>query len=378
VNVVIIKPNAFSYSETFIEAHLRRLPGRILTLYGGHFPAYTSDGRTLLRNPFLIAWYLFAKRVLGQKEIGVRTRALASYLKKQQTDVVLAEYGVTGALVCEACQSAHVPLVIHFHGFDASDKSVLKAYGGLYLKAFAYASQIIAVSALMERKLVDLGAPPEKVVYLNYGVDIDLFKPGRPSDHPSVFLSVARFAEKKAPHITIMAFKDVLSEVPHAKLIMAGDGPIWESAKQLVTRLGLDDAVSFMGTQNPAQVAALMRTAAIFVQHSVEASSGDSEGTPNSILEASASALPVVSTRHAGITEAVIHGLTGFLGAEKNVDEMAAFMKRLAKDPRLCDELGAAGRKHMIHNYNQTVQIGKLDAALTEAHKAHTAYGNRE
>jgi len=375
VNLVIIKPNAFSYSETFLEAHVRRLPGRILTLYGGHFPAYTPDGRTLLRNPFSIAWYLFEKRVLGHKEIGVRTRALASYLTKQQTHVVLAEYGVTGALVCEACRLAKVPLVIHFHGFDASDKSILKEYGGLYLKAFAYASRIIAVSALMKRKLIDLGAPSEKVLYLNYGVDTDLFTPGRPSDHPAVFLSVARFAEKKAPHITIMAFKDVLSEMPQAKLVMAGDGPLWESAKQLVTRLELYDAVSFVGAQSPAQVAALMRTAAIFVQHSVEASSGDSEGTPNSILEASASGLPVVSTRHAGITEAVIHGLTGFLGAEKNVDEMAAFMKLLAKDPGLCDKLGVAGREHIMRNYNQTVQIAKLDAVLTEA---NTAYGNRE
>jgi glycosyltransferase involved in cell wall biosynthesis len=62
------------------------------------------------------------------------------------------------------------------------------------------------------------------------------------------------------------------------------------------------------------------------------------------VLEASASGLPVVATRHAGIPDVVIHEKTGLLVEEGDVDGMAESMIRLAKDPDLAYRLGRAGR----------------------------------
>ena len=65
----------------------------------------------------------------------------------------------------------------------------------------------------MEAQLLRIGAPREKVVYNCYGIDVDRFTPGRPDLAPPHFLAVGRFAEKKAPHLTIRAFSQVVEEV---------------------------------------------------------------------------------------------------------------------------------------------------------------------
>src|SRR3546814_695690 len=175
LTLCIIKPNKVNYSEPFVEAHIKRLPGNKKVVYGGFFPLYGHDGRFLIRSKLRLGLYLFQKRVLRRKDIPVRTRAFTRYLREQNVDVVLAEYGPTGALATPACRDAGVPLVIHYHGFDAHDRPVLEEYGELYKESYGYASAVIGVSRDMCRSLEALGCPPEKINYNPYGVDLGLF-----------------------------------------------------------------------------------------------------------------------------------------------------------------------------------------------------------
>lgn len=360
LTLCIIKPNKVNYSEPFVEAHIQRLPGNKKVVYGGFFPLFRHDGAFLIRNKLKLAAYLFQKRVLDKKSIPVRDRAFAAYLRDQQVDVVLAEYGPAGALVTDACRDAGVPMVIHYHGFDAHDRQVIAEYGELYRESYGYASAVVGVSEDMCRSLEALGCPPEKIVYNPYGVDLRLFYPVDVSASPVHFLSVARFAEKKAPHLTLRAFASVREQFPQARLTMAGKGPLWEQSKKLAAELGLAQSVDFAGVLSHEQVYELMKTTRAFVQHSVTAANGDSEGTPNSILEAAAAGLPAVSTRHAGIKEAVLHEKTGFLVAEHDVEGMARYMALLAEDASLAASLGAAAREHMEENYSFDQRIGRL------------------
>jgi glycosyltransferase involved in cell wall biosynthesis len=115
----------------------------------------------------------------------------------------------------------------------------------------------------------------------------------------------------------------------------------------LTRDLGIENGVTFMGAQPATVVREEMRRARCFVQHSVEAPSGDSEGTPVSIIEAGATGLPVVSTRHAGIPGVVVEGETGFLVAEHDVEAMAERMLDVARDPELAGRLGRAARRRV-------------------------------
>jgi glycosyltransferase involved in cell wall biosynthesis len=90
------------------------------------------------------------------------------------------------------------------------------------------------------------------------------------------------------------------------------------------------------------------------------APSGDCEGTPVSILEAGATGLPVVSTRHAGIPDVVLEGETGFLVDEGDLSGMAHWMIQFAEQPELARTMGSAARKHITDNFSRNHRIDNL------------------
>jgi glycosyltransferase involved in cell wall biosynthesis len=118
--------------------------------------------------------------------------------------------------------------------------------------------------------------------------------------------------------------------------------------------------VTFLGSQTPEVVQQEMRNARCFVQHSIQAPSGDCEGTPVGLLEAGATGLPVVSTRHAGIPDVVLEGETGFLVDEGDTEGMAAHMLRIAQDPELAARLGAASRQRIENHFSIERSISGL------------------
>lgn len=363
-NLCIIKPNKSAFSETFIQAHIDGLAGNKKVLYGGAFPVYDHEGKTLIRSKLGLLSYLIQKRIFKKKNINVRTRALYSYLKKYKIDAVFAEYGMVGASVTEACKMAAVPLVIHFHGADVYHHDTVAAYAGLYQEAFKYASAFIAVSVDMAATLKEMGAPADKVFTASCGVDTSAFPLLDISASAKDFLSVGRFVEKKSPQSLVKAFKIVLEKEPDARLWMVGSGPLFEETQALIAELGLKEQITLTGVLKPEEIRELMKRMRAFVQHSVTAANGDKEGTPVTVLEASSSGLPVVSTRHSGIKEAVIDGQTGFLVDEYDITGMAERMITLANSAELAVQMGEAARNHMIANYDINLRIALLDSII--------------
>jgi glycosyltransferase involved in cell wall biosynthesis len=229
-----------------------------------------------------------------------------------------------------------------------------------YRALFRDASAVIAVSRAMERRLVAMGAPADKVHWNPYGVDCRSFRGADPATAAPVFLAVGRFTAKKAPHLTLLAFSEVHRAFPGARLRMIGFGPLMDVCSDLIRGLGLGGAVTILGPSPPEVVREEMRRARCFVQHSVTAANGDAEGTPVAVLEAGASGLPVVSTRHAGIPDVVIEGRTGFLVDEHDVPGMAAHMLRLARDPNLAGTLGREARRRVEAEFSLEKRIGRL------------------
>lgn len=296
--------------------------------------------------------------------------AYAIAIRRHRPDVVLAQFGPTGAVALDPCLSAGVPLVVHFHGYDASRKDVLAAHASAYARLFEHAAAVVAVSRPMRDTIVAMGAPGDKVHLNPCGVDCSKFQ--LPSQWPSEprFLAVGRFIDKKGPHLTLLAFARVRRELPDATLTYVGSGPLWGSCRDLAMGLGLEGSAVFPGSQNPDFVRRELSRSRAFVQHSVVSANGDSEGTPVAIMEASASGVPIVATRHAGIPEIVIDGETGLLVDEHDVDAMAQAMVRLAKEPALAEALGTAGRKHVLANYHLCERVAALKRILVEAAKS--------
>ncbi len=354
--ICVVTPYPPAPWETFIRGHVTDLPTSALLVHGWR---PTVGDRPVLSLPSRVQHK--ARRMLFRT--GLEREVTAAYLKvfrAHRADAVLAEYGATGVVVGPACRRLGIPLVVHFHGFDASVRSLLEEHVDTYPAMFRSAAAIVAVSQAMRAKLMALGAPDAKVHYNPCGVDCQAFAGGSPADAPPVLLAVGRLVEKKAPQLTLTAFAEVFRAEPAARLRMIGDGPLLAACRELATALGIDQAVTFLGTQPPEVVRKEMRGARGFVQHSVEAANGDCEGTPVGILEAGASGLPVVSTRHGGIPDVVVDGKTGFLVAEKDVGAMAKHMLTLVRSRELAGRMGQEARARIERHFSNERSLARL------------------
>ncbi len=361
--IAIISPNRNAWSETFIAAHIARLQRVELVLTDGHLPKRDADGEPLLRPSF--AQRAIA-RITGKQVDDLLRERIAGLLRAHRIDLVLAEYGPTGEAMLDVCERLRIPIVVHFHGVDAWHAKLLREqerYGRIFQKAAA----IIAVSREMERQLLALGAPRERLHYNCYGIDVERFRSATPHLSPPRFIAVGRFADTKAPYLTLLAFHRAWQQRGDLRLTMIGTGPLRETCGQLVQALGIAEAVDLPGVLAHEQVAAAMQAARAFVQHSVITSEDDREGTPLAILEAMASGLPVIATRHAGIVDVIDHGVEGLLCDERDITAMSADMLAVAADPSLAKRLGGSGRARILREHRMEQSIDALQVILLRA-----------
>lgn len=367
MNIALISPAKEVYSETFIKAHWEGLRGNIFYLYGGFLPEYSDKGFNFKKPlPRAARWgNSIGTRLRLSKYKDSQTYHIKQFFKKNRIDAVLAEYGPTGVEMHPICRELNIPMLVHFHGYDAYSETILSTYKERYQEFLKTVEAIVVVSKDMQEQVINLGAEPNRIYLNSCGVD-NVFLESNPDYNSNYFLSVGRFVDKKAPYLTILAFKQVHDIFPEARLRMVGDGVLFNTCVNLVTQFGLRQAVEFCSILSHEKVQNVMQQSFCFIQHSITATNGDKEGTPVAILEASASALPVISTLHAGIPEAVKHEETGFLVAEQDVNAMVKYMIELYKNREQARVLGQNGRLYIQQNYSMEEHLSALNLIIQE------------
>jgi colanic acid/amylovoran biosynthesis glycosyltransferase len=348
--IAVVNYRALSPTETFIRDQVNHLPFEVTLIH--------RESPELCEVPPRLAPLPPVRRSEGLVE------RYAELLADQKVELVLAQYGTTAAEVLPACKALGLSLVVHFHGHDISRQDLLQRYQKEYSEVFDYAGAIICVSEAMRSKLLALGAQAARLHLIPYGVDTRAFAPGAGPRVPGRLLYCGRFVQKKAPHLILAAFRQIVRRFPESRLHMIGAGPLYEVCQDLVHAFGLHDRVRFLGLFDSEQIRDELRQASVFVNHSVTALDGNSEGTPVTLLEASAAGLPIVASRHAGIPDAVLHEQTGLLVDERDVEGMATSVCRLLEDPELGSELGRRGRARMQEKFEGRKQIGKLGEVI--------------
>lgn len=362
MNVCLVQPAPSRASETFLRAHAAKLPGNVCVVHGKR--ARLAEGRIgvcehLRRGPLALE-----RLVRRESKRWEYTQSYARMFDKLRPHVIVAEYGTWGAHVMDACRMLDLPLIVHFRGADASKQEILDEYLERYKRLMHEAAALVAVSHRIAETLIAWGAPSEKVFHNPSGADCDAFGGAQAGKADPTFLAVGRFAETKAPYLTLLAFWEVVRDCPEARLRMIGDGPLMPFCRQLVKQMRLEHAVTFLGVQPHDVVRKEMNAARAFVQHSVVAADGDAEGTPCSVMEAGASGLPVVATRNAGIQDVVVDGETGFLIEEHDVHSMAERMLSLASDASLAARMGRAGRARVKAHFSQANSLRRLSSII--------------
>lgn len=210
---------------------------------------------------------------------------------------------------------------------------------GLFREALAACETVLTITEHNKRVLRErYGVPEERIRIVRQIVDLEKFAPRS----PVTILTVGFFAEKKGHETLFRAVKMIDRDV---EVWVVGDGtptvlPV--DVRALAGEIGVEDRVAFFGAQSGLPLRSLYRACDIFCLPSNIDSKGDHEGFPNVIAEAMAFAKPVVSTRHAGIPEAVEDE---FLVDERDAEGLAAVLTRLIDDEALRTAVGARNRE---------------------------------
>ncbi|HSK39935.1 MAG TPA: glycosyltransferase [Arenibaculum sp.] len=304
-------------------------------------------------------------------------RALAAARERRlcmENDVVVCNFGWAGATVAQSVggRPRRACIVTIFHGDDMS-RALTQARPDIYAELFREGDLLVPVSEFWRRRLVDMGAPEAKLVVHHMGVELEKYPFTPPSTlggpdagRPFELVTVGRLVEKKGTEFTLRALAHLRETAPEARfrLRVVGDGPLRPRLEALCGELGLRDHVEFLGALAHACVAQVLARADAFVLPSVVASDGDMEGIPVSLMEAMASGLPVVSTRHSGIPELVEHGVSGLLAAERDVEGLARQLGRIMSDAEARAAFARAARRTIEQHFDGRRLNDRLEVLL--------------
>ena len=381
MRIAVITERFDASIETFIWRHIRLLSADVVVenMDGGGFE-HTSWRPHLVsldhkvRSRESLARHMV--RRLKEVSLGIKApewpKGMAEiweqYVYERKPDVALAEYGPSGIKAMEPCKKSDVPLVVHFHGYDASSLLRLKPYRRQLPALFDNAAAVVVVSQQMKQTLERLGCPSPKLHVIPCGAPVTEFTiTDAVENQPCRFLAVGRLIAMKDPLLTLRAFARCVNYCPDVTLTMIGDGKLYEKAKKWVWNASIDGKVSLLGHQMIGVVREYMAQCSAFVQHSVTTSMGHVEGCPVSIAEAASSGLPIVATKHGGIPDEVVDEETGFLVEEGDWKTMGDRMVLLANNPELRRKMGLAGRRNIEQVGNLELQIQKLRVVLAKA-----------
>jgi glycosyltransferase involved in cell wall biosynthesis len=287
---------------------------------------------------------------------------MVQLVRQLRPDVVhthMAKAGTVGRLAARICG---VPVIVHtYHGHVFhSYFSPLKTRVFLTIeRALGLATtRLITVGDGQRDEIASFGvAPPDKLVPIRLGLelgqflDVEQFKGqlraelGIAQDVPLVAI-VARLVPIKAHEVFLAAAARIRAAVPETRFLIVGDGERRDELVATARQFGLTDAIPWFGWRHDMP--------RVYADVNVVALTSRNEGSPVSLIEALASARPVVSTAVGGVPEVVVDGETGLTVPSGDAEAVANAVLRLLHDPSLAARLGAAGRRHVYPRYDSS------------------------
>ena len=371
--LAVVAPDIGVISETFIRRHMQDInPGHTVVVAhnarGPHAGHWSVPGRRLILNERSLHHGMYHVQRMFSKKFGLtgpdEILFAKPFLKAIDASVIMAEYLNYSVPVVKLARQLSIPLFAHAHGYDVS-RLLLDPHWVRKYQSLNDIAGIITFSEAGRRKLVSIGLNSQRIHVIPYGVNVADAPRTRPCSSVVRCVSIGRMVAKKAPLLTLQAFRGALDCCPNLHLDYVGGGELLPAAQQFVREIGLEGNVTLHGPRPAEFVQQCLGNADIYIQHSiVDPDSGDEEGMPVAILEAMGESLPVVSTRHAGIPESVSEGKSGYLVNEGDSQEMSERIIALANDSDLRRTMGHAGWQIAKERFTWEKECADLRAVL--------------
>ena len=305
---------------------------------------------------------------LKQAETGMLDFYAAQQIREHigQPDIVHCHFGHRPRTMFKYIDMGafDAPVVCSFHGIDMS-AHIRQQGPGLYDDVKRRLAKALPISNFFRERLIGLGFNPKDVRVHRVGIDplkFSFAERRRPDGEPLSLVSVGRLVAKKGFAYGIQAVARALRLRPDLKVRydIAGEGNELDALRALVSTLGLSEHVHLLGAQPHHVVTGLLARGHAMLAPSVTGEDGDQEGIPTVTMEAMASGLPVLSTFHSGIPEAVLDGRTGFLAPERDPEVLARYILHLYDNPEIGPTMGRQGRAHTMLEFNIRRQNAKV------------------
>jgi len=371
--------NVFSpLSQTFIYDYISELEKKGIDNYVathkhinkkdrpfGNVLKIQSPGRWNIERLFRRFWGILNNKKSNLASWPQKRKALKRNLKKIKPDLIHAHFGPEGVVIGPVAEELNIPLAVSFYGYDISTLIRDQFWVKQYQKAFEASDVVIGISNHICSKLERLGVDKEKIKLLHLGIEVSNFsyqKASNKVDGVIRCVHVGRLVEKKSPLNLVRAFKHatgIINQDFDLRLKIAGDGPLKNELQKEVKKLNLENQIDVLGAVSHSEVPKLLEEADIYTQHCVTASNGDQEGQGVSFVEASATGLPIVATKHNGLPDVILDKKTGYLVEEGDYEAMGEKIAYLADNFEVREKFGQRGRKHIEENFSLLKQSRK-------------------
>jgi len=285
---------------------------------------------------------------------------LARFMKRERIDVVLTNMDKELRLGGLAAKLAGVSAVISRRGIDYPLKNHWRY-------RFAYnvlATRVIANSLATKRALLR-HAPwlaPDRIEVIYNGIDMQSFAQPRTLNfraewnvqpHEPLLGFVGQLDERKGIRVLLNAFPRIRREVPSARLVLVGRGPLREMIENEVRNHGWHEAVLLPGFLD--DIAAVMQAIDILLLPSFW------EGFGIVLIEAMAAGKPAISTDISSMPEIIVDGQTGFVVPPGDAEALAERTIKLLQDSSLRKRYGQASRQRVVEQFTHDRMIDQLE-----------------
>ncbi|MDP3495245.1 MAG: glycosyltransferase [Hyphomonadaceae bacterium] len=300
----------------------------------------------------------------GFKQFGLVSDKLKARLAEEKPVLIHAHFGKSGAYALPLARAMGLPLVVTYHGGDATKtantkNSVTRVYNRRREALWREAALILPVSEFIKGELAAAGCPTDKMTVHYNGADAARFSPGEKS---KLILFAGRWVEKKGINTLVDALTLLGNKLNGWRVRLVGDGPLKAALAVKLQSSGV--TIELLGWIPATEMPRHFAEAAIACVPSRRAATGDAEGLPTVCVEAMLSGCAIAATRHAGIPECVKDGVTGLLVGEGDSAALAQKLEQLTRDMAATLAMGAAGRELAFQDFNLDRQSAKLQDHL--------------
>ncbi|MEB3229995.1 MAG: glycosyltransferase family 4 protein [Leptolyngbyaceae bacterium] len=296
-------------------------------------------------------------------------KVLADALKQLKPDLIHASLTLSPLdfLLPDLCQELGIPLVATFHpAFDDKRRSLTSGTQHItyqiYAPFLANYDRVIVFSNIQRDMLIRLGVPPETVIVIPNGVDINKYSPAYSSIKTTLhadrlFVYQGRLSPEKNVEALLRAWKQCQLGTG-AKLALVGDGPL---AASLMSTYAAEDGIVWLGfIEDEQQRINILRGADVFILPSLI------EGLSLSLLEAMACGVACLATDAGADGEVLAHGAGITLSTQRVTEQLQTLLPLCRDQPELTMILGQKARQRVLERYTLSHNISQVEEVYAQ------------